>query len=116
MSSVGQEHAEMIGERHGSMQNLVLLFQVGDEFVGMEATVEVAAVEDDSMPARDAQATAEAALKRRVAALIDTVTFTLFSYITQVRPVHLPELSREGVDDLSLSLLLCSFMTTTAKS
>ena len=44
----------------------------------------------DALESQDQQTEAEAALKQRVAALIDKVTFVVFSYVAQV---SLPTLS-----------------------
>ena len=56
----------------------------------MDLTLAVTAEEGENPESQgqDPQALAEAALKRRVVALIDKVTFVVFSYVAQVRCIH----------------------------
>lgn len=50
---------------------------------GMDLTVNVEPIAEEGPEAQDPQATAEAALKIHVPNLVNTVTFTLFSYVAQ---------------------------------
>lgn len=56
----------------------------------MDSTpIEEAKVSDNGMENQDPQALAEGILKRRIVALIDTVSFVLFSYVAQVTTLKL---------------------------